>query len=180
MDTGYAVFETELGFAGIAWNDAGVRRFQLPSADATATCGSLLRRAREAKAAVPPVPIAQTIETVKRYFAGDRVDFSDVTLDLTDQSDAFREIYATARRVGYGETTTYGRVAKEIGRTGWEAAREVGQAMARNPVALIIPCHRVLAAGGKLGGFSAPGGAETKVKMLSLEGVRPEQRSLGL
>jgi methylated-DNA-[protein]-cysteine S-methyltransferase len=98
------------------------------------------------------------------------------------QDDLFRAIYAAARRVCYGETTTYGGLAEAIGRTDWEAAREVGQAMAKNPVALIIPCHRVLAAGDKIGGFSAPGGAETKAKMLALEGVRrePEQRSLGL
>ena len=95
----------------------------------------------------------------------------------------FRQIYAAARRVGWGETTTYGALAKEIG-DGWEIARDVGQAMAKNPVPLIIPCHRVLAAGGKVGGFSAPGGAATKVKMLALEGVnlgaaKPAQPLLG-
>jgi len=93
-------------------------------------------------------------------------------------------IYAAARRVGWGRTITYGALAKEIG-AGPEGAREVGAAMARNPVALIIPCHRVLAAGGKVGGFSAPGGAATKVRMLELEGVRlassePAQSSLAL
>ena len=105
-----------------------------------------------------------------------------MTLDLTGQDDFYREIYAAARRISYGETTTYGTLAKAIGRTDWEAAREVGQAMAKNPVALIIPCHRVLAAGGKIGGFSAPGGAETKAKMLELEGVHigPKQQSLRL
>lgn len=182
MNTCYAVIDTELGFAGIAWDDAGITRFQLPSASAQATTRGLLRRVPEAKAAMPPSPIAQTIEMAKRYFAGGKIDFSGVILDLADQNDLFREIYAAARRVGYGKTTTYARLAKEIGRTDWEAAREVGQAMAKNPVALIIPCHRVLAAGGKIGGFSAPGGAETKAKMLALEGVQlgPEQRSLGL
>jgi methylated-DNA-[protein]-cysteine S-methyltransferase len=119
---------------------------------------------------------------VKRYFAGEKIEFSQVTLDLAAQDDLFRKIYDAARRVGYGMTTTYGGLAKAIGRTDWEAARDVGQAMARNPVALIIPCHRVLAAGGKIGGFSAPGGAETKAKMLELEGVKlgSVQASLGL
>jgi len=180
MKTCYVVFETELGLAGIAWNDVGIMRFQLPSRSADATTRNLLRRTPDAEAAEPPPSIAQTVEAVKRYFAGEKIDFSGVTLDLAGQDDLFREIYAAARRIGYGETKTYGQLAKEIGRSDWEAAREVGQAMAKNPVALIIPCHRVLAAGGKIGGFSAPGGAETKAKMLALEGAGPEQRSLGL
>jgi methylated-DNA-[protein]-cysteine S-methyltransferase len=83
-----------------------------------------------------------------------------------------------------GQTTTYGALAKELG-GGWEVARDVGQAMAKNPVALIIPCHRVLAAGGKVGGFSAPGGAASKIKMLELENIHlgppaPAQQSFGL
>jgi methylated-DNA-[protein]-cysteine S-methyltransferase len=182
MKTCYLIFDTGLGFAGLAWNETGVTRFQLPSAKAETTTRNLLRRAPDAEAAEPPPSIAQTVDAAKRYFAGEKIDFSDVTLDLAGQDDLFRAIYAAARRIGYGETTTYGGLAKAIGRTDWEAAREVGQAMAKNPVALIIPCHRVLAAGGKIGGFSAPGGAETKAKMLALEGARrePEQRSLGL
>ena len=182
MSTHYFVFDTALGCAGIAWNDAGIMRFQLPSASAEATRRNLLRRAPCAEGALPPPHIAQAVEAAKRYFAGEQIDFSDMTLDLTGQDDFYREIYAAARRVGYGETTTYGTLAKAIGRTDWEAAREVGQAMAKNPVALFIPCHRVLAASGKIGGFSAPGGAETKAKMLELEGVHlgPKQQSLRL
>jgi methylated-DNA-[protein]-cysteine S-methyltransferase len=102
-------------------------------------------------------------------------------LDLDDQDAFFQRIYAAARQIGWGQTTTYGTLAKQLG-VGPEAARDVGQAMASNPVPLIIPCHRVLAAGGKLGGFSAPGGSSTKARMLALEGVlvepaRPAQRS---
>src|SRR5207253_10705786 len=105
-------------------------------------------------------------------------------LDLSGQDEFFRRIYAVTRKVGWGKTTTYGALAKELG-AGPEAARDVGQAMARNPVPLIIPCHRVLAAGGKVGGFSAPGGAATKIRMLELEGVhvaplQSAQQSLGL
>lgn len=181
MGTHYTDFETALGFAGIAWNDVGIKRFQLPSASADATTRNLLRRVPDAEATEPPPQIATAVAAAKRYFAGEKVDFSDLALDLGGQDELFREIYAAARRVGYGETTTYGGLAKAIGRTDWEAARDVGQAMAKNPVALIIPCHRVLAAGGKVGGFSAPGGAETKLKMLELEGVVLEpQKSLGL
>jgi methylated-DNA-[protein]-cysteine S-methyltransferase len=179
--THYTIFETALGSAGMAWNDAGIVRFQLPSASADTTTRNLTRRTPGATLAEPPPHIASAVAAAKRYFAGE-VDFSDLTLDLTGQDELFREIYAAARRVGYGETTTYGGLAKAIGREDWEAARDVGQAMAKNPVALIIPCHRVLAAGNKIGGFSAPGGAETKAKMLELEGVHlgPKQQSLAL
>lgn len=179
---GYIVFDTTLGFAGIAWSDAGITRFQLPSPSAEATKRNLLRRAPDAQVTAPSPCIAQAVDAANRYFAGERIDFSDVPLDLTGQDDLFLAIHAAARRLGYGETTTYGGLAKAIGRTDWEAAQEVGRAMAKNPVALIIPCHRVLAAGGKIGGFSAPGGAETKAKMLELEGVQlgPKQQSLRL
>jgi len=180
METRYTIFETALGFAGVAWNDAGVARFQLPSDNAEAARRNLLRRAPGANEAAAPPPVAHTVDAAKAYFAGGKIDFSDVTLDLAGQNDLFRAIYAAARRIGYGETATYGGLAKAIGRTDWEAAREVGEAMAKNPVALIIPCHRVLAAGGKLGGFSAPGGAATKARMLALEGAGPKQSSLGL
>lgn len=179
----YLVFETAGGFCGIAWNDKGITRFQLPTKAAESTERLLLRRLPTAKPGQPTVKIHEAVEAVKRYFAGESVDFSRFTLDLDDQDDFFREIYSAARRVGWGHTTTYGAIAKELG-AGPQAARDVGQAMARNPVALIIPCHRVLAAGGKLGGFSAPGGAMSKARMLELEGVRlgpsePAQQSLG-
>jgi methylated-DNA-[protein]-cysteine S-methyltransferase len=118
---------------------------------------------------------------LRRFGLSEETDFSGFKLDLGEQDPFLERIYAAARRVGWGRTTTYGTLAKELG-AGPEAARDVGQAMARNPVALIIPCHRVLAAGGKVGGFSAPGGAAAKIRMLELEGVHlepppPAQRS---
>ncbi len=179
----YTIFETEGGFCGIAWNDAGITRFQLPTDSERATEGLLLRRLVQAQKSPPPSEISNTIALVKRYFSGERIDFSDIRLDLAGQDEVFRNIYAAARRIGWGHTTTYGTIARELG-LGPEAAREVGQAMAKNPVALIIPCHRVLAAGGKIGGFSAPGGSNSKQRMLELEGVRltppePAQQSLG-
>ena len=119
--------------------------------------------------------VAEAIAAATRYFAGEETDFSGFTLDLDEQLPFFKQVYAAARRVGWGRTTTYGTLAKELG-AGPEAARDVGQAMAQNPVALFIPCHRVLAAGGKVGGFSAPGGAAAKIRMLELEGVRLEAK----
>ena len=127
--------------------------------------------------------MTDAVAAVKRYFEGKETDFSGFRLDLGEQDPLFERIYAAARRVGWGRTTTYGALAKELG-AGPEAARDVGQAMARNPVALIIPCHRVLAASGKVGGFSAPGGSAAKMRMLALEGIHlqpppPAQRSFG-
>jgi len=169
----YFIFETAGGFCGIAWNNVGVTRFQLPTRSAEATARILLRRLPDAKPGAPPPQVAKAIAAVKRYFAGEETDFSGFELDLGEQDPFFERVYAAARRVGWGHTTSYGALAKELG-AGPEAARDVGQAMARNPVALIIPCHRVLAAGGKAGGFSAPGGSAAKIRMLELEGVHIE------
>jgi len=129
------------------------------------------RRASGAKPGAPPEDVAAVVAAAQRYFDGEETDFSQVRLDLGGQDGFFIQIYDALRRVGWGHTTTYGALAKEVG-AGREAARDVGEAMARNPAPLIIPCHRVLAAGGKIGGFSAPGGAATKTRMLELEGVR--------
>lgn len=178
----YTIFETAAGFCGLAWNGGSVTRFQLPGHGRDETERLLRRRLTDAKPGVPPEEIQTVIDAVQRYFAGEAIDFSAVPVDLDGQDDFFKDIYTALRQVGWGQTTTYGALAKQLG-AGPEAARNVGVAMARNPVALIIPCHRCLAAGGKLGGFSAPGGSDTKLKMLELEGVHlgkpePEQPSL--
>jgi methylated-DNA-[protein]-cysteine S-methyltransferase len=178
----YHVFETAHGFCGIAWNGNGIARFQLPSLSAEATERNLLRRVPGAAPGTPPPEVLAVIDAARRYFAGEAIDFSDVPVDLGGQDDFFRRIYEALRKIGWGQTTTYGTLARELD-AGPEAAKEVGIAMARNPVPLIIPCHRCLAAGGKLGGFSAPGGTESKLRMLDLEGVHlgpppPAQASL--
>ncbi len=180
----YLIFETASGSCGIAWNGTGISRFQLPSRTAIATERNMLRRLPDATPSTPPPEVGEAVAAVRRYFDGEKIDFSSVQLDLDGQDGLFRRIYAATRRVGWGDTTTYGALARELG-AGPEVARDVGQAMTRNPVPLIIPCHRVLAAGGKVGGFSAPGGSVAKAHMLQLEGVRvapppPVQRSLGL
>jgi methylated-DNA-[protein]-cysteine S-methyltransferase len=166
----YLIFETAGGSCGISWNDAGITRFQLPTGTAKATERILLRRLPGAQPGAPTPEVAEAVAAVMRYFEGEETDFSGVRLDLGEQDPFFERIYAEARRVGWGRTTTYGTLAKELG-AGPETARDVGQAMANNPVALIIPCHRVMAAGGKVGGFSAPGGSAAKRRMLALEGV---------
>jgi methylated-DNA-[protein]-cysteine S-methyltransferase len=177
----YYIFETAGAFCGIAWNDVGITRFRLPTRSAGAAEHILLRRLPGAQPGTPTPEVMETIIATKRYFAGEETDFSAVQLDLSDQDAFFKQIYATVRRIRWGRTTTYGALAKELG-AGPEGARDVGQAMAENPVPLIIQCHRVLAAGGKVGGFSAPGGAAAKSRMLALEGIelpsaQPAQQS---
>ena len=167
MNTHYHVFETKLGFAGIAWNEDGI--VALPPADPDRAAakslrqGASLRSRRRTSSAV--------IDQAKRYFAGEQIDF-DADRARSRRGRSFRRsIYDALRKVGFGETVTYGELAKRAGASRPQAAQDVGVAMARNPVPLIIPCHRVLAAGGKLGGFSAPGRTEAKERMLALEGV---------
>ena len=179
----YCVFETAGGFCAVAWNDSGITRFQLPTRTFETAERLMLRRLESAERGEPPTPVADAIAAAKRYFDGEPVDFFEVPLDLGDENELFARIYALLRRIGWGRTTTYGMLAKDLG-AGPEVARDVGLAMARNPMPLRIPCHRVLAAGGKLGGFSAPGGSVTKRRLLALEGVRvpaatPAQQSLG-
>lgn len=165
------VFDTAIGPCGVAWSTRGLVGVQLPEKDRAATERRLAAKAGSAGSAAPPPPVATVAADIRRYLAGEPVDFSAVAVDL-DSLDPFRrKLYGAMRSLAWGETTTYGELAKTLGATDWEGARDVGEAMGRNPVPVVIPCHRVLAAGGKLGGFSAHGGAKTKAKLLALEGV---------
>jgi len=173
----HCVFDTAIGTCGVAWSERGLMAVQLPARDRAATERRLIARthsarARSTGAAAPPPAIAALIADITRYLAGDRVDFSAVPVDLSSLDPFRRKLYQTMRALPWGTTTTYGALARTIGLASWEGARDVGEAMGRNPVPIVIPCHRVLAAGNKLGGFSAPGGAATKAKLLALEGVR--------
>jgi methylated-DNA-[protein]-cysteine S-methyltransferase len=166
----FHVFETEAGHCGVAWRGSAILRFQLPSRSAETARGAILRRLPDAVEDDPAGPVQTLIDRARAYFSGEAIDFTDVPVDLGRQDAFFAAVYAHVRALHWGETTTYGAVAKALG-AGPEAARAVGQAMATNPLPLIIPCHRVLAAGNKVGGFSAPGGSDSKRRMLELEGV---------
>jgi len=167
----HCVFDTTIGPCGIAWSARGLVAVQLPERDRAATERRLIARSRSAGVAAPPPRIAALIGDITRYLAGEPVDFSTVAVDLSGIDPFRRKLYDAMRALGWGNTTTYGALARAIGFATPEAARDVGEAMGRNPVPIVIPCHRVLAAGNKLGGFSAPGGAATKAKLLALEGV---------
>jgi methylated-DNA-[protein]-cysteine S-methyltransferase len=166
----YTVFETVAGFVAIGWNAAGVTALRLPAGTAQEAERALLRRLPDAGPVAPPPSVQAVIDDARRYFAGERVDFDRVPVDLGPQQPFFERVYAAVRRLGWGETATYGAIARLL-EAGPEFARDVGQAMAANPVPLIIPCHRVTAANGRIGGFSAPGGSSSKALMLGIEGV---------
>jgi methylated-DNA-[protein]-cysteine S-methyltransferase len=166
----FTTFQTRNGFVGLGWNERGVSALSLPAGREESAEAAILRRFPQAPRGDPSPPIAQLICAIKRYFEGEKIDFSSVPVDLGSRDPFFLKVYSEVRKLGWGETTTYGAVAKTLGGEP-QAARDVGQAMATNPVPLIVPCHRVLAAGGKIGGFSAPGGAGSKVRMLEIEGV---------
>ncbi|HEX8837949.1 MAG TPA: methylated-DNA--[protein]-cysteine S-methyltransferase [Candidatus Acidoferrum sp.] len=172
----YCLFETPLGTCGIAWRETGdsgsqafVTAVQLPEATPQSTESRIARKAGSSQRGVPPREIAEVIEKIRKHLQGDVQDFRNVAVDLAGATPFFRDVYEVTRQIPPGQTRTYGEIAKAAGQPG--AAQEVGQAMAKNPVPIIVPCHRVAAAGGKLGGFSAPGGPATKGKLLALEGA---------
>lgn len=165
---GHTVFQTKMGFAGFAWGHAGITRLCLPERSRTA----VERRLSDHGAAVdsPRAQAAELVARIEAYFDGNTIDFSDVEVDLAGMEAFRRDIYAAARRLRFGEAVTYGELARRAGHEG--LARETGVALGANPVPLVVPCHRIVAAGGRIGGFSAPGGSATKQKMLELEGVQ--------
>lgn len=160
-------FNTALGEFALVWTDRGVHRVFLPGNEAIA----LEKRLADigAERADPPRVINAVIDRIEDYADGEAVDFSEVALDLEGVPDFHRRCYTLLLTIARGTTTTYGEMARNLGDAG--LARAVGQAMGANPIPLIIPCHRVLAARGGAGGFSAPGGTATKRVMLALEGV---------
>ncbi len=161
------IFDTALGTFGIGWTEIGLRRVLLPGDDSEAM---LARFSRDgATPGSPTRAISALMDRIEDYAEGERVDFSDIALDLSGIPDFHRRAYELLVTIRWGETLTYGEMARQLGDAG--LSRAVGQAMGANPIPLIIPCHRVLASNGKAGGFSAPGGAGSKVKMLALEGV---------
>lgn len=165
---GFALFDTAVGVCAIAWNDRGVAGVSLPGANLAATFRKRYPGAHEAE---PPPPIAAAIARIKNLLDGERDDLVTIELDLEGIGTFERDVYAVARAIPPGQTKTYGEVATVLGTPG--AARAVGQALGANPFPIIVPCHRVLAAGAKAGGFSAPGGVTTKMKMLTIEGANP-------
>ncbi len=163
---GFTLFDTNAGRCGVAWGPRGLVALQLPEADDGETVAKLCESAPDAQPLTPPASVQAALDQIVALLAGAAGDLTSVELDMTAVPPFHRRVYQLIRTIPPGETMSYGEVATLLGSPG--AARAVGQAMRRNPFALVVPCHRVLAAGG-LGGFSARGGLATKVRLLALE-----------
>src|SRR5215510_11417458 len=167
----FALFDTPIGRCGIAWGARGVCGVQLP--EAARTHARLMRRYPHAREASPPPQVRHAIEAIAALLAGEPRDLSAVALNMDGVPEFDRRVYEAARSIAAGHTLSYGELAARLGERG--LARDVGQALGRNPFPIIVPCHRVLAAGGKAGGFSANGGVTTKLRMLTIERARTSE-----
>jgi methylated-DNA-[protein]-cysteine S-methyltransferase len=165
----FALFDSAIGPCGIVWGGRGVVAVQLPMSNQDKTRGRIRQRCGDIAEAQPPAEVQSAIDGMIELLAGKPNDLSDVVLDLDGVPEFNRGVYDIARTIPPGQTLTYGDIAKRLG--GVELSRDVGQALGRNPCPIVVPCHRVLAAGGKPGGFSANGGVVTKLKMLAIEGA---------
>jgi len=174
----FFLFATPLGLCALVWRGEAIVGAALPEADAAAMRRSVERPFPGAVEAAPPAFVAGAADRVARHFAGDPQDFSDLPLDLSAASPFERAVYAAALAIPCGETRTYGDLAGTVGEPG--AAQAVGTALGRNPVPILVPCHRILAGGGRSGGFSAPGGVGTKFRILAIEGARLPGEGAGL
>ena len=168
----FKLFDTPLGRCGIAWNARGITAIQLPEASDAATRAKLLDKLGEAEPASPPAAVQRAIDGINELLRGNASDLASVPLDMTGVPPFHRRVYETVRTIPPGASLSYGEVAAKAEAPG--AARAVGQAMRRNPFSILVPCHRVFAAGGKIGGYSAHGGLATKLRLLSLEAAAAE------
>jgi methylated-DNA-[protein]-cysteine S-methyltransferase len=171
----FTLFDTAIGRCAIAWSGRGIVGVLLPERDDAAARARLLRRYPDACEAAPSNSVAHAIEGIVALIAGEPRDLSEVVLDLSAVPEFNRRVYAVARTIKPGATLTYGAIAAQLGEPD---ARGVGEAMGQNPCPIIVPCHRVVAAGGKTGGFSAPGGAATKRRLLAIEGASADAPTL--
>ena len=165
-----ALFETSIGTCAIGWNERGIVGVQLPEGNAQATRAKMLRRFPGSAETAPAPGARVAIDRIVALLDGTPVDLGDIELDDAVVGPFERRVYRIARTIPPGSTLTYGEIAARIEDAG--AARAVGQALGSNPFAIIVPCHRVLAAGGRIGGFSAGGGAATKRRILAIERAR--------
>ena len=169
--SGFTLFDTAIGRCGLAWGENGIVGAALPGPSDDQIRRRFVERFPGAVEASPPASLRPVIDGVMALMTGARVDLSDAPLDLSATPPFHQRVYAVARKIPPGQTMTYGEIAAALGEPR-QAAQAVGEAMARNPIPILMPCHRVLGANGKPGGFSAPGGVETKLKMLSIEGAK--------
>jgi len=175
MMTGFALFDTAIGRCGVAWGERGLLGVQLPEGDDAKTRARLLQKAPGARETAPPEDVRKACDAMAELLDGKATDLSFIALE-TDHLPTFnRSVYDIARTIPPGETLTYGEIAARLGDK--LLSRAVGKALGENPLPIVIPCHRVLAANGKTGGFSANGGVTTKFRMLNIERANPARAS---
>jgi len=167
---GFALFDTAIGHCGIAWHSSALVAVHLPEQDLNRSRARMLRRLPGVPESAPPPWVQDIIGRVRHLLDGGADGLLDVPLDMGGVPEFNQRVYAVARAIPPGRTLTYGDVAARLGEPG--AARAVGQALGHNPFAPIVPCHRILAAGARGGGFSAEGGVQTKLRMLLIEKAR--------
>jgi methylated-DNA-[protein]-cysteine S-methyltransferase len=167
---GFILFDTAIGACAIVWGDDGVIGVLLPEKSENETRARIVRRYPDVAEAAPPPRIAAAIADIVALLSGESKNLSHIALDMARIPEFHRRVYAIAQTIPPGATMTYGEVATKLGDRA--LAQRVGQALGKNPFPIIVPCHRVLAASGSTGGFSAPGGVATKLRMLSIEGAR--------
>jgi methylated-DNA-[protein]-cysteine S-methyltransferase len=172
----FALFETAIGHCAIIWSAHGVVGVQLPEVDARATRARTVRRFPAAQEEAPTPAVQRAIDGIVALLRGEPIDLTGVIIDNERTPEFNARVYAIARTIPPGQTLTYGEVAERLGDR--LLAREVGTALGQNPCPIIMPCHRVLAAGGKTGGFSASGGVVTKLRLLTIEGAQPNGPTL--
>jgi methylated-DNA-[protein]-cysteine S-methyltransferase len=165
----FALFDTEIGRCGVAWSADGIAGLQLPESKELRTRARIAERFPGARESPPPPAIRRALDAITGLLRGQPIDLSDIPLDMASVPPFHRRVYTMARAIPPGATVSYGELATRLGAPG--SARAVGQALGRNPFAIIVPCHRVLAAGGRVGGFTANGGVTTKLRLLSIEGA---------
>lgn len=173
---GFSVFETAIGWSAIVWSERGIVRAWLPETDAVQVRARVRKRFRDLAEAAPPAHLRPTVDGICALLRGEAADLSGAPLDLDGVPPFNQRVYEIARAIPPGETLTYGEIAAKLGDL--LLARAVGQALGENPVPILVPCHRVLGSGGKFGGFSAPGGVETKARLLTIEGARTSAEPL--
>ena len=166
-DFGISLFDTPIGRCGLAWGPNGIVATQLPEATDALTRSRVMRKCPAAQTLPMPAWVLDARDAMVALLKGEKRHLREIELDEAGWSSFNREVYQIARMIEPGDTLTYGDIARKLGDPG--VARAVGQALGQNPVPIIVPCHRVLAANGRTGGFSANGGVSTKFKMLQIE-----------
>jgi methylated-DNA-[protein]-cysteine S-methyltransferase len=172
----FTIFDTAIGACGLAWSGPRIIGVQLPEREAAQTRARLQRRFPNAQEVPPTSGIQRVIDDIVALLRGEPRDFRGVEVAIETVPAFNRRVYAVARAIPPGQTLSYGDIATQLGDR--LLARDVGQALGQNPFPIIVPCHRVLAAGGKTGGFSGSGGVATKLKLLSIERAQPNGPTL--